>query len=270
MMKSTFRYISIVLLMLFLVDAAAQKTFQPKATQFDWKGIVYRNEIAYEGRVHNNGALIGVNIGKIKTYYKTNYYHLSIGYLKDPREKRQNRNLSFSFPERSKSFSFGKQNSVINLRAGIGKKKFLSEKAKRRGIAIGYDYTIGPSLALMKPYFLELIYDLENGKPNEKELRSESYSDDNAAKFTNYNEIFGGSGYFSGIGDVSIVPGLHGKLGLFFSMGAFDKYVKALEVGVMGDFYIKKLPIMIETEEISNKPYFFNFYVKFIIGKRSN
>ena len=74
-------------------EMMAQKTFQPKANQIDWKGIVYRKEIAYEARIHTNGGLIGVNVGKIKTYYKTNYYHLSIGYLKDPREKKQNRNL---------------------------------------------------------------------------------------------------------------------------------------------------------------------------------
>lgn len=252
------------------VELVGQKTFQPKATQIDWKGIVYRNEVAYEGRIHTNGALFGVNIGKIKTYYKTNYYHLSIGYLKDPREKRQNRNLSFSFPNRSRSFTFGKQNSVINLRGGIGKKRFISEKAKRKGIAIGYDYNIGPSLALLKPYQLELIYDVENGEPNEREIRVESYSEENVEKYLSYNDIFGGAGYWRGFDQISVVPGIQAKLGLFFSMGAFDKTVKSLEVGVMGDIYIKKLAIMVETETVSNKPYFFNFYVKFLFGTRSN
>ena len=66
------------------------------------------------------------------------------------------------------------------------------------------------------------------------------------------------------------MPGIQGKLGLFFSLGAFDKYVKAVETGIMFDIYSKKLPIMVETDEISNKPYFFNFYVNFLFGKRSN
>ncbi len=250
------------------MEIGAQKTFQPKATQIDWKGIVYRNEIAYEGRVHTNGALIGVNIGKIRTYYKTDYYHLSIGYLKDPREKRQNRNLpSFGPFGRSSSFTYGKQNSVINIRGGIGKKRFISEKAKRKGIAIGYDYNIGPSLAILKPYQLELIYELDDGV---RVVRTEAYNEENAEKFLTYNDIFGGAGYWAGFDDISVVPGLQGKLGLFFSMGAFDKAVKSLEVGVMGDIYIKKIPIMIATETVSNKPYFFNFYVKFLFGKRSN
>jgi len=269
MKKVTF-YIIAAMMLLGISDGYAQKTFQPKSTQIDWKGIIYRKEVAYEVRAHTNGGLIGVNIGKINTYYKTSYYHLSLGFLRDPREKRQNRNLSINFPDRSKSFAFGKQNSVLNIRAGIGRKKFLSEKAKRKGIAVGYDYTIGPSLALLKPYYLELIYAEEGGGPTDRFVRAEKFSEETAEQFTTLSEIYGGAGYFKGIGEISVTPGIGGKIGLFFSMGAFDEYVKSFEVGLMGDIYIKKLPIMIETEAISNKPYFFNLYAKFLFGKRSN
>jgi len=269
-MKLSFRYTLIFVLIAIGFELSGQKTFQPKATQFDWKGIVYRKERAFEVRIHTNGGLIGMNFGEIKTYYKTKYYHLSLGYLKDPREKRQNRNLSFSFPDRSRAFAFGKQNSVINLRAGLGVKRFVSEKAKRRGIAIGYDYQFGPSLALLKPYYLELLYSNETGGVTDRVLRTERYTEENAEKFTTFNEVFGGAGYFKGFNEIKIVPGVQAKLGVFFSMGAFDKYVKALEIGLMADVYFKKLSIMIETEEISNKPYFINFYVKFIMGSRSN
>ena len=269
-MKLIYNYLIIFILLAIGMEVNGQKTFQPKATQFDWKGIVYRKERAFEARLHTNGGLIGVNFGEILTYYKTKYYHVSLGYLKDPREKRQNRNLSFTFPDRSKAFAFGKQNSVLNLRAGLGMKRFISEKARRKGIAIGYDYQIGPSLAILKPYYLELLYVTENGPVTERELKTERYTPENAEKFTTFNEIFGGAGYFTGFSELSVVPGIQMNLGLFFSMGAFDKYVKAVELGLMADIYTKKLPIMIETEEISNKPYFFNFYVKFIMGKRSN
>lgn len=269
-MKINIKYYFLFLLLTLGIEISAQKTFQPKATQFDWKGIVYRKERAFEARLHTNGGLIGMNFGKIKTYYKTNYYHLSIGYLKDPREKRQNRNLSFSFPDRSKSFAFGKQNSVINLRGGIGVKRFISEKAKRKGIAVGYDYQFGPSIALLKPYYLELLYTVENGGVTDRVLRTEKYSPENAEKFTTFNDVFGGAGYFTGFGEITVVPGINSQIGLFFSMGAFDKYVKAMEIGIMADVYFKKLPIMIETETVSNKPYFINFYVKFVMGRRSN
>ena len=271
MMKFSLNYLIVLFLFAFGLELSGQKTFQPKATQFDWKGIVYRKERAFEARLHTNGALIGMNFGEIITYYKTKYYHVSLGILKDPREKRQNRNLSFTFPDRSKAFAFGKQNSVINLRAGMGMKRCISEKARRKGIAIGCDYQIGPSLAILKPYYLELLYITEDDVGTiDRELRTERYTPENAEKFTTFNEIFGGAGYFTGFNDLRVVPGLQMNLGLFFSMGAFDKYVKAIELGIMTDIYTKKLPIMIETEEISNKPYYINFYMKFLMGKRSN
>ena len=247
-----------------------QKTFQPKVNQFDWQGIIYRKETAFEIRLHTNGALIGVNLGKIKTYYKTNYYHLSLGYLRDPREKRQNRNLSFSLNDRSKSFTFGKQNSIINLRGGIGVRRYLSEKARRRGIAVGYDFMFGPSLAILKPSYVEQIVTTDSNGATIRTTKSIKYTDETAEVFTSFNDIYGGSGYFTGFGELSVVPGLQGKIGLFFSLGAFDKVVKSVEVGMMGDLFVKKIPIMVETDEVSNKPYFLNFYVNFTFGKRTN
>ena len=56
----------------------AQTTFQPKQIEFDWKGIVYRYEKAFEFSLHTNGFILGYNIGRILTYNKTRYYHFSI------------------------------------------------------------------------------------------------------------------------------------------------------------------------------------------------
>jgi len=268
MNKSYNYFFTLILLICFINDVIGQKTFQPKSTDFDWKGIVYREETAFEGRIHTNGMLIGLNFGDIKTYYKTTYYHISLGYLRDPREKSQNKNISLEFPKRSGDFIFGKQNNVINIRAGIGTKKYLSEKAKRKGIAVGYDYTFGPTIALLKPYYLELIYNIDASQ--ERELRTEKYSEENQDKFTTYSSIFGGTNYFRGFNEISIVPGLHGKAGVLLSLGAYDEYVKAFEMGIMADIFIKKLPIMVETDEVSNKPYFINFYINILLGKRKN
>lgn len=248
-----------------------QKTFQPRQPSNDWKGIVYRKETAYEFRLHTNGPLLfGVNLGKIKNYYKTNYYHFSIGFMKNLRERSQNKNRSVGY-KTSNNFVLGKQNSVIVLRAGMGRKQFLSEKAKRKGIAVGYDYEIGPSLALMKPYYLELV-STNNETPPVSELRTEKYSEENAAEFLDHNgnTVFGGSSYFKGFGEMSLIPGIQGKLGIFFSLGAFDKKIKTIEIGVMADVYIKKLPIMVESPGIANKPYFINLYVNLLLGSRKN
>ncbi|MBK8518010.1 MAG: hypothetical protein IPL55_17520 [Saprospiraceae bacterium] len=262
--------LSVVIIFFFLYEGMGQKSFQPKQVNFEWKGIVYRNETTANLSFHTNGYSVAYNKGRIMTYYKTNYYHFEAGYMLDPREQKQNKNIPLSFSKISKSFKFGKQNSLFLLRAGKGTKKLLTDKAKRKGVAIGYNYEAGPSLAILKPYFLELIYNFEKDGRYFNELRTEKYSEDNKAKFLDYNSIFGGGPAGKGWSEVGIVPGIQGKLGLFFSLGAFDEYAKSLEVGLMGDFFIRKIPIMVETESISAKPYFLNFYVTLEFGKRTN
>ena len=86
----------------------------------------------------------------------------------------------------------------------------------------------------------------------------------------NGNSVFGGTSYFKGFGEMSVIPGIQGKLGLFFSLGAFDEKIKMIETGVMVDVYIKKLPIMVESESITNRPYYINFYVNLLLGSRKN
>ena len=264
----------IILLFSFLIVCQittwAQKSFQPKQVDFDWKGVVYRNEYTGNLTLHTNGYSLAYNNGKIKTYYKTSYYHIELGVMNDPREQKQNRNIPLSFNKVSQSFKFGKQNSLYILRVGKGEKKLISEKAKRKGVAIGYNYEAGPSIAFLRPYYLELIYNFEqNGRPF-NELRSEKYSPDNAGKFLDYNSVFGGAPGSKGWTELGIVPGIQGKFGVFFSLGAFEQYAKSVEIGLMGDLFIRKIPIMVETQAISNKPYFLNFYATVEFGKRKN
>jgi len=247
----------------------SQTTFQPKQIEFDWKGIVYRHEKAFDFSLHTHGFMIGYNAGRIKTYDKTSYYHFSFGYMRDPRERRQNKNIPFD-GKTSKSFVYGKLNSLYVLRAGIGRKKYLSEKAKRKGIALGYSYEVGPSIAMLKPNYLELLF-TENvdGVPID-DLRAEPYTDENSEVFLDYNRIFGGGGFSRGWSELTFTPGLQARGGVLFSLGAYDKYVKMLEVGVMADVFIKKIPILLETEAVSNKPYFINLYLTLQLGYRSN
>ena len=48
------------------------------------------------------------------------------------------------------------------------------------------------------------------------------------------------------------------------------KDVKAFETGIMFDVFATKIPILLETEEISNKPYFIRLYMNLQLGARRN
>ena len=228
---------------------------------------IYKKERSFDLRLHENGAAVAYNIGEIISYDKMKFYHVEIGFTRDIRERSQSK---FSALGRSGSYSFGKINSLINVRGGWGTKKYLSEKEKRNGLAVGYVYEFGPSLALLKPYHLDLIYVEVINDRQVPSIRSESFSESNADKFLDPGSISSRSSFFKGFGDLDIKAGIQAKLGLHIAMGAFDKYVKAFETGVMVDAFASKIPILLETEEISNSRVFFKLYLNFQFGSRSN
>lgn len=245
----------------------AQRVIKPKLIEVDWKGVIYKKEWSLDFRMHENGAAIAYNTGKIKSYHKTNFYQIELGFTKDPRERNQSK---ISQIGRSGSFAFGKVNSLINLRGSIGSKRYLSEKEKRRGIAVGYTYMIGPSLALLKPYYLDLIYTEVIDDKQVATIRSEKFSEENADVFLNDLSINDRSSFFKGMDEIAIRGGIHGKVGLHLAMGAYDKYVKAFETGIMFDVFPTKIPILYETEEVSNQRVFIKLFMSLQIGKRSN
>lgn len=257
---------TIALLISGVVFLSAQNEFQPHSVDSGNKGIIYNQEFAIGVKIHTNGFAIGLDLGKLKSYNKTTFLHFDIGEIHHPKETRQ----SFDFPSTitgkvSKAFKFGKRNNFYVLRAGLGKKRYFSEKAKRKGAAIGITYEGGFSLGLLKPYYLELFP--VDGSPNSLPV-STKYSKENHDRFTDIFQIYGASGFTKGLSELSPVPGIHGSLAVHFDWGAFDEYLKALEVGVMLDFFTEKVPIMVEVDDIENNPYFINFFVNIQFGKR--
>ena len=93
----------------------------------------------------------------------------------------------------------------------------------------------------------------------------ESYSEENKDIFLDETKIVGPASFFKGFGQITAMPGLHARLAAHFSLGAFEEYVKAFEIGVMVDSYFKRVPIMIIE---NNTPMFINGYISFQIGKR--
>lgn len=257
-------------LLFILADISAQKVFQPKQINSNFKGVVYKDEFSFDLRLMPHGINLGYTVGELQTYYKTTFYSFDIGYLKDSRERKQNMNTNFSTEGSSDAFVYGKQNSLFILRGGKGFKKYLSEKALRRGLAVGYSFEGGVSLGVLKPYYLKLIYDTEVDDQGEiREVREERFSEENRETFLNFNSIFGGGSFWTGLFESSIAVGIHGKASGHFALGAFDEYVRAAEVGITFDAFAKKMPIFVETDNLKNRRLFLNIFVSFHLGKRS-
>ena len=255
----------ILFIVTFTLCADAQVTFQPKSVDIDWKGVVYKTEQTMDIRVHANGWALAYNTGNIVSYEKTRYYQFELGKHSDPREKLQSKPYNLSIVGNSNSFAFGKINNFYSLRAGTGRKKYLSEKARRKGIAVAYNYEFGPALGILKPYYLDIYVANETGGFDITQIK---YSEETAAQFLDNAYISSEAKFSEGLFESKIVPGLQGKVGVHFDAGAYDEFVKAVEIGAMLEVYTQSIPFMAPTENHSNSPFFLNLYVNLQFGKR--
>lgn len=228
------------------------------------KGVVYNKEMGGHLQLMTNGWSLGGHYGIINTYYKTRIYSFEIGELKNAREQRQSTGFGGgSFSNTSRSFIYGKQNNFYTIKFGMGEKRYFSEKADRKGVAVGMTYSVGPSLGLIKPYYLEIqSSDPNNGRPAIRDVR---YDGTEESDFLKYPLIFGASSSLLGFNELSVALGGQAKAGLHLDWGAYDEFLRALEVGISVDIYSKNIPIMVTDD---NRPYFVNLYVLAQLGKR--
>jgi len=238
------------LVLFFSFAGNAQGTFQPKAIDDTPKGVVYNKEFTVNFTAQTNGFALGVDFGRLNTYYKTRYYHFSIGELKHSREVRSDIQATIPSTIVSRSYVFGKQNNLYAVRAGLGNKRYLTEKAKDRGVSVGLNYEFGPTLGLLKPYYLE-VYELES--ITSQSTRSVRYTEETASQFADPTRIFGASSRITGLGEIRPTFGAHGKFSIHFDWGAFDEFVKALDAGIMVDVFLNKTPILIDGANINNE-----------------
>ncbi len=224
------------------------------------KGFIYNKEKGIDLRFHTSrGWNIGYTQGDIKSYFKTTYYKISLGELRHYKETIKTSDFGGVSPNQGFSnYAYGKQNYCFPLRVSYGFKRYYSEKASRNGVAIGINYSGGLTAAIMKPYYL----DINTGKEPSLSIK---YSDETAVTFLDATKIQGSSNFFKGFNEVSVVPGIHGQVGVHLDWGAFDEFLKAVEVGVMLDIFPEKLPILANEQ---NLPYFLNFYISIQLGLR--
>jgi len=247
-----------------------QTTFQPKPIDYNLKGVVYDFESTWEGRIFPQGWAISYRKGRLRSYYRTTYQNFEFGYIRHKQERRHTkpplgRNIEGAFGLPS-SYIYGKANQFFNLRYSRGEKHYLSEKTRRKGIAVGWIYEGGASIGLLKPYYLKILRTRTD--VTDQFLETLAYSEEVNADFLDFDNIYGGTSFWKGWSGITPTLGLHGKLAMHWSMGAFQKKVKAIEAGVMVDIYPRRIPLIIERDDIKNSNYFVKLYIGIQIGSR--
>ena len=134
-------------------------------------------------------------------------------------------------------------------------------------MAVGYSYEFGPTLGILKPYYLEV----DAGEPGNNRIVDIRHTGNNTAEFLNQDRIFGASAWTQGLNELAIRPGIHAKAAAHFAFGAYDEMAKSLEAGIAADFFLGNTDIMIEsdlTPGVTNTPLFLSLFINVQLGKR--
>jgi hypothetical protein len=217
------------------------------------KKIFYRNERSASFMLNSNGWGLNYRYGKRTNAFVKNIYDVDFAVLKDSKEVK----LSAFGPG---SFVYGKLNDCYVIRPGLGIQKEIYRKVDKGGIAIRYFYTGGPSACLLKPVYYEVAY-LVSGSTTYN-LKEEKFS--TGSNQQSPDDIYGPASYFKGFNELSLVPGIFGKIGLNFEYSNKDIILHAIEVGAIIDAFAKQIHIMADTK---NNQLFLTLFVSYRFGK---
>ena len=155
-------------------------------------------------------------------------------------------------------YIFGKKNYLFAIRPQAGYEFILFTKGKEDGIQVDAILNGGPTIGIVKPYYVLYVDDSNNSSiiPYNSSVPSAG--------------IVGPGGFFHGFDKIKIVPGLHVKAGLSFEFGAFGSGVTGVEVGTLLEAYPQRIEILDISPSYPtyNRSVYSSLYVNIYFGGR--
>src|SRR6185312_3618089 len=212
--------------------------------------IAYKKSFAFGAKLITDGYGVFFELGRATSVKKGLLYQLEISERKNSKEEKQ------SYYTNTVPFIYGKENFVYPVKLGVQQQVLLGNKSNKNGVAITGNYGGGIAVSLLRPYYVQV----QDGNG----YRYIKYNSADSAAFLS-NQIIGGPGFGRGWNEMTITPGLYAKAAVRFDYGSFNEIISAIEVGVTGEYYAKKIPQLVYNKE---KEFFFGGYVAIIFGKR--
>jgi len=166
----------------------------------------------------------------------------------------------------ARPYFYGKLNNLYTVRLNVGRKKIITEKLRRSGVQVSYNWQVGPSFGFTKPIYLEIIYIEEPN--NQPYIEVEKFDPDRHY----IDNIYGRASSLRGFDELKLHPGAFGKFSFCFEYGNERERLKGIEAGVAADLYTHRIPIMAIYDEKSTNPknhqLFLSLYLNFFIGTK--
>jgi len=252
------KYCSIVLLVVFagFLTVRGQDLTAPGYENGTNLNVLYRNDAS--GKIYANTRGYGLSFrrGKHVNAKTRSFYEIDAQNLRHPKEVR----VAGDAAERRR-FVYGKINNVLLLRAAIGLQNTLFAKADNKAVEIRYAYSIGPTIAFAKPYYVQ-IYKTTGGVTQQAVA---VFDDENFRDNASSVRVTGRGGFLQGLSETKIYPAVTGKFNLSFEYAPYTNLIRAIETGISVDYFPKALPIMARN---SSEHIVISFNIGFVFGRK--
>jgi hypothetical protein len=216
--------------------------------------LIFDHHSVFGLRIATDGYGIFYERGKFISTRKTRLLQFELNEKKDPKDHKVAVGGFNGYT--LNSIAIGRLNNFYQFKAAIGEQYLIGGKGNKNGVAITALYSGGVSVGLLKPYLLH-VYKSQNSN----DLSESSYPEIlDSGYLVNDAEGFG-----SGWNKLSVKPGLNAKAALRFDYGRFNRNVTAIEVGVTGEYYFSKIPLVYL---VPQKHLLFNAYISIMFGRR--
>lgn len=222
--------------------------------------IIYRKQTDFGIKLTSDGYGGFFEIGRALSAKKMLLFQLEITEKKSAKETKE------SNPELpSNPIIYGKENFFYPVKLGVQEQFLLGNKSNKNGVTVSANFGGGIVLGILRPYKVQVIDSNQN-------VRYVKYNSPDSLLFLTPGDIgpgfpgfIGGPDFGQGWNDLSIVPGLYAKAALRFDYGRYNETVSALEVGLTGEYYSKKIPQLVYAKE---KQFFLGAYITLLFGGR--
>jgi hypothetical protein len=211
--------------------------------------IKYRKHLAFGLKLVTDGYGAFVEVARAQSVKKGLLFQLDIAERKHPKEEKIE-----GFYNTANPLIYGKINFFYPVKLGVQQQFLLGNKGNKNGVSITANVGGGFLAGLLRPYKVEVI------KNNEQAFVG--YESEDSLLFLS---PIAGPNFGTGWNELKFTPGGYLKSSVRFDYGKYNEMVSAIEVGISGEFYSKKIPQMIYQKQ---KQFFFSAYISLIFGKR--
>jgi hypothetical protein len=247
------RFVGVPLLGLLPLLGLAQVARPAETTE----GVDFRVMNAFGPTANtNSGVLGGLAFRQLRTLKRESiptfrYLSVELVNVRHPKERAYALNTG-------SRFIIGKQNYLFALRGQWGRERTLFRRADRGGVQLDGVLAGGPTLGLLKPYYVEIVT-----RQNPRQTQQVPYTP--ALENDPNVYIVGGGSLFNGFGQLRVVPGLNAKVGVAIELDAFSRTSIGLETGFLVEAYAREIILIPEAQ---NRQVFTSGYLTLFFGTK--